>query len=154
MGKIWTDENKFQKMLDIEILATEAFAQKGFVPKDALKTIKEKAAFSVKRINEIEAKTHHDVVAFIKNLSENIGDPMTVYTANRMALESKMNRQYESQIEEILSKVVGDGRVIAKVTIAMDFTQSVTTETSYDNENAIFKYNSNHQRKSQPSRNL
>ena len=43
---------------------------------------------------------------------------MTAYTANRMALESKLNRQYESQIEDILSKVVGEGKVIAKVSVA------------------------------------
>ncbi|MDD4956952.1 MAG: adenylosuccinate lyase [Candidatus Omnitrophica bacterium] len=73
MSKIWTDENKFQKMLDVEILACEAFAELGFVPKDAVEVIKEKAGFDVDRINEIEKKTNHDVVAFIKNLSENIG---------------------------------------------------------------------------------
>ncbi len=70
-----------------------------------------------------------------KKLSENIGDPVTEITANRIALESKMNRQYEQQIEQILGKVVGEGRVIAKVTVDMDFTQSVATETSFDNEN-------------------
>ena len=48
-----------------------------------------------------------------KKLSDNIGDPMTSHTANRMALEAKLNRQYEKQIEEILSRVVGDGKVVA-----------------------------------------
>ena len=71
-----------------------------------------------------------------KKLSENVGDPVTEITANRIALESRMNRQYEQQIEQILGKVVGEGRVIAKVTAEMDFTQSVATETSFDNENA------------------
>ena len=70
-----------------------------------------------------------------KKLSENIGDPMTEYTANRIALESKLNRQFEKQIEDILSKVVGDGKVIAKVAVNMDFTQSVSTQTTYDSEN-------------------
>ena len=70
MGRIWTDENRFRKMLDIEILACEAFARQGLVPKDAVKAIKEKAAFDVDRINEIEGRTNHDVVAFIRNVSE------------------------------------------------------------------------------------
>lgn len=70
-----------------------------------------------------------------KKLSENIGDAMTAYTANRMALEAKVNRQYESQIEEILSKVVGEGKVIAKVTVNLDFTESISTETEFDGEN-------------------
>lgn len=74
MAGIWTEENKFRKMLDIEILACEAFAKQGFVPKEAVKIIKERARFNVQRITEIEEKTHHDVVAFIKNISENIGE--------------------------------------------------------------------------------
>ena len=71
-----------------------------------------------------------------KKLSENIGDPMTAYTANRMALESKINRQYEKQIEEILSRVTGDGKVIAKVSVSFDFTETISTETSFDQENS------------------
>jgi flagellar M-ring protein FliF len=71
-----------------------------------------------------------------KKLSENIGDPMTATTANRMALEGQINQKYERQIEEILGKVVGDGKVVAKVTVDLDFTESVSTATSYDNENA------------------
>lgn len=70
-----------------------------------------------------------------KKLSDNIGDAMTAYTANRVALEQKMNSQYERQIEEILAKVVGQGKVIAKVSVNMDFTTSVSTETTYDQEN-------------------
>lgn len=74
MAKIWTDENRFKKMLDVELFACEAFAEEGIVPKSALENIKKNAAFNVKRIAEIEAKTNHDVVAFIKNISENIGE--------------------------------------------------------------------------------
>ncbi|MAF79250.1 MAG: flagellar M-ring protein FliF [Halobacteriovoraceae bacterium] len=70
-----------------------------------------------------------------KKLSENIGDSMTAYTANRVALQQKMNTQYEKQIEEILGKVVGHGKVVAKVSLTMDFTESVSTETTYDQEN-------------------
>jgi flagellar M-ring protein FliF len=71
-----------------------------------------------------------------KKLSENIGDPMTATTANRMALEGQINQKYERQIEDILGKVVGDGKVVAKVTVDLDFTESVSTATEYDNENA------------------
>lgn len=70
-----------------------------------------------------------------KKLSENVGDAMTANTANRLALESKLNTQYEKQIEEILSKVVGAGKVIAKVTVKLDYTESVSTSTEYDSEN-------------------
>ncbi|MFH1846137.1 MAG: adenylosuccinate lyase [Candidatus Omnitrophota bacterium] len=74
MAKIWTEKNKFQKMLDVEILACEAFAKMGIMPKEAVKIIREKADFDVERIKEIESKTNHDVVAFIKNVSENVGE--------------------------------------------------------------------------------
>lgn len=71
-----------------------------------------------------------------KKLSENIGDSLTALTSNRMALESQLNQKFERQIEDILGKVVGDGKVVAKVTVDMDFTEAISTETKYDNENA------------------
>ncbi len=71
-----------------------------------------------------------------KKLSENIGDAMTANTANRLALEAQLNQKYERQIEEILGKVVGDGKVVAKVTVDLDYTEAVSTETKYDSENA------------------
>lgn len=70
-----------------------------------------------------------------EKLTENIGDPMAQETANRMALESKLNEQYERQIEDILKRVVGEGKVIAKVSVKMDFTETFETQTLYDNEN-------------------
>ena len=70
-----------------------------------------------------------------KKLSENIGDQMTIDTANRVALEGKINRKLERQVEEILSRVTGKGRVIAKVAVVLDFTESVSTETTFDAEN-------------------
>ena len=71
-----------------------------------------------------------------KKLSDNMGDSMTANTANRIALEQKLNKEYENKIEEILGKVVGDGKVIAKVAVKLDFTESVETETTFDGENA------------------
>src|SRR5690554_5420653 len=80
-------------------------------------------------------------------LTENVGDAMAEHTANRLALESKVNRKYESQIEEILKRVVGEGKVIAKVNVKMDFTESVETRTAYDAENtAVVSEVANHQR--------
>ena len=70
-----------------------------------------------------------------EKLTENVGDEMSQYTANRLALESKVNRQYEQQVEEILKRVVGEGKDIAKVNVKMDFTESYQTKTSYDAEN-------------------
>ena len=73
MGRIWSDENKYSTWLKVEIAVTEVLCEDKIVPSDDLKTIKEKAKFSVERVNEIEEETHHDVIAFLTNLSENIG---------------------------------------------------------------------------------
>src|SRR5881394_4047715 len=74
MGAIWSQENKFQKWLDVEIAVCEVHAEDGVIPADALAEIKAKAAFTVARIGEIERTTDHDVIAFTTNLAENIGE--------------------------------------------------------------------------------
>ncbi len=73
MVKIWTQQNKFQKMLDVEILSCEAMAKLGKVPAKSLEKIRKKAKFDINRIKQIEEKTHHDVVAFLESVSENVG---------------------------------------------------------------------------------
>ena len=74
MGAIWSEQAKFQSWLDVEIAATEANCELGRVPADAVATIKEKASFSVERILEIEAEVRHDVIAFLTNVNEHVGD--------------------------------------------------------------------------------
>jgi adenylosuccinate lyase len=73
MGAIWSQQNKFQKWLDVEIAVCEVHAEDGIIPADALAEIKSRAAFTVERISEIEKTTDHDVIAFTTNLAENIG---------------------------------------------------------------------------------
>src|SRR6185369_8858899 len=73
MGAIWTDQNRFQKWLDVEIAACEVHAEMGTIPADAVEVIKQRARFDVARINEIERTTRHDVIAFTTALAENIG---------------------------------------------------------------------------------
>jgi adenylosuccinate lyase len=73
MGHIWSDQNKYKTWQDVEITVTEVLSDMGKVPKEAVEVIKEKASFSVERILEIEETTHHDVIAFLTNLAENIG---------------------------------------------------------------------------------
>ena len=88
--------------------------------------------------NSVDGMRVKDVVILDQKggkLTENVGDPMAQFTADRMALESKMNRQYEDQVEEILKRVVGEGKVIAKVNIKMDFTESIEEKVAYDAEN-------------------
>lgn len=73
MGKIWELQNKYKKWLEVEIAACEAWAAEGAIPKEALKEIKKKAGFDVKRIDEIEAAVKHDVIAFLTSVAEHVG---------------------------------------------------------------------------------
>jgi adenylosuccinate lyase len=73
MGRIWEDQNKYQRWLDVELAVTETLAAKGIVPRDAAAEIKAKAAFSVERINAIELETRHDVIAFTTSVAEFVG---------------------------------------------------------------------------------
>lgn len=74
MGTLWTDEAKFQTWLEIEIYACEAQAELGLVPRDALPAIRDRSDFSVERINELEKTLNHDVIAFLTNVAENVGE--------------------------------------------------------------------------------
>ncbi|MBH0171164.1 adenylosuccinate lyase [Fictibacillus sp. 18YEL24] len=74
MGAIWTDENKYQAWLEVEILACEAWAELGDIPKEDVKKLRENASFDINRILEIEEETRHDVVAFTRAVSETLGE--------------------------------------------------------------------------------
>ena len=75
MGQVWSDANRFQKWLEVELAATETLAEAGLVPKDAAAIIRERAKVDVARIHELEARVKHDVIAFTMNVGESIGDP-------------------------------------------------------------------------------
>jgi adenylosuccinate lyase len=73
MQALWADQRRFEIWRDVEIAAADAMADLGIVPKDAAKNIREKAAFEVERVLEIEETVHHDVIAFLTNMAEHIG---------------------------------------------------------------------------------
>ena len=75
MGRVWSEENKFQKWLEVELAATETLAEAGIVPREAAAKLRERARINVARINEIEAKVRHDVIAFTIAVQETVGDP-------------------------------------------------------------------------------
>ncbi|MEY4352899.1 MAG: hypothetical protein RLZZ609_1140 [Cyanobacteriota bacterium] len=74
MGSLWSEEAKFRSWLEVEIAACQANADLGRVPAEAMAQIRERAAFSVQRILEIEAEVKHDVIAFLTNVNEHVGD--------------------------------------------------------------------------------
>lgn len=78
MERIWTEQRKFETWLEIELLACEALAELGQIPRDAVKEIRAKASFDVQRVSEIEKETKHDVIAFLTSVGEYIG-PLSKY---------------------------------------------------------------------------
>jgi adenylosuccinate lyase len=75
LGRIWSDANKYQCWLTVEVAASQALAKFGLVPQSAADAIQDKGAFTVDRINEIEAEVRHDVIAFTTTVAEHINSP-------------------------------------------------------------------------------
>jgi len=73
MGKLWDIENKYQKWLDVEIAVCQAWTESGEIPKDIMRTIREKARFDIKKIDEIEKVVKHDVIAFLTSVAQSLG---------------------------------------------------------------------------------
>ncbi len=74
MGRIWTLENRYAKWVEVEVAACDAQAELGNIPKEAVARIREGATFDVARVAELEAELHHDVIALLTNVAENVGD--------------------------------------------------------------------------------
>ena len=74
MGRVWSDETKFQKWLEVELAATDTLAEAGLVPREAAAAMRAKARVNVARIQELEARVQHDVIAFTMAVGETIGD--------------------------------------------------------------------------------
>jgi adenylosuccinate lyase len=75
MGLVWSDANRYQKWLDVELAAADTLAEVGLVPKDAAAILHSRAKVDADRINEIESRVKHDVIAFTMAVGESIGDP-------------------------------------------------------------------------------
>jgi adenylosuccinate lyase len=73
MGRIWTEERRYQAWLEVELAAADAMADAGIVPQDAARELRARARFDIARIEEIEQTTHHDVIAFTTAVAEHVG---------------------------------------------------------------------------------
>jgi len=114
MGKIWEDENRYSKWLEVEIAACEAMAKEGLVPAQALKNIKERAGFSVKRILEIEKQTKHDVIAFLTNLEEYIG-PDSRYIHLGLTSSDVLDTSFALLLKEAMERIIAGAEEFMEV---------------------------------------
>jgi len=112
MGRVWSDANKYAKWLEVELAATETLAEAGLVPRDTAATIRAKSRVDAARVNEIEARVKHDVIAFTMAVGESIGEPETArwlhygMTSNDVVdtAQSLLVRDASRLIEAALSK--------------------------------------------------
>jgi adenylosuccinate lyase len=104
MGRLWSEQAKFQSWLDVEIAACEANAELGRVPAEALQQIRERARFEVPRILEIEAEVRHDVIAFLTNVNEHVGDAgryIHVGMTSSDVLDTGLALQLRASVQEL-----------------------------------------------------
>ena len=114
MGRIWSEENGFQKWLDVEILAAEGLAQLGKVPKAAIARIRKKARFNIERIREIEAEVKHEIIAFLSSVAESIGDDARFLHVG-MTSSDIMDTALAIQFKEASAILVKDIQELMKV---------------------------------------
>ncbi|MDO9572275.1 MAG: adenylosuccinate lyase [Candidatus Omnitrophota bacterium] len=117
MKSIWQEEFKFKTMLLIEILALEAYSQKKIVPLQAVKRIKQKAKFNLRQIAKIEAKTQHDVVAFVSNVAQYIGKDaqyLHMGLTSSDILDTTLGAQLKSASEILIKDLEELLKVLAK----------------------------------------
>ncbi|EAD3309297.1 adenylosuccinate lyase [Listeria monocytogenes] len=137
MGNIWTEQNRYQAWLEVEILACEAWAELGDIPKEDVAKIRANAKFDVDRIHEIELETKHDVVAFTRSVSESLGAERkwvhygltstdVVDTANSYLLK-QANEILRKDLENFIA-IIGEKAKEHKYTVTMGRTHGVHAE--------------------------
>ncbi|MEN8222255.1 MAG: adenylosuccinate lyase [Acidobacteriota bacterium] len=135
--KIWSPENKFRKWLDVEIAITEVWHSWGEVPEKSMNNIRENAGFDIKRIDEIEKKVKHDVIAFLTSVEESIGADsayvhkgITSYDVVDTALSLLMKESLENIIKkcESLKKTVLRGAFKYKDLVSIGRTHGIHAE--------------------------
>ncbi|EAF1191401.1 adenylosuccinate lyase [Listeria monocytogenes] len=137
MGNIWTEQNRYQAWLEVEILACEAWAELGDIPKEDVAKIRANAKFNVDRIHEIELETRHDVVAFTRSVSESLGAERkwvhygltstdVVDTANSYLLK-QANEILRKDLENFIA-IIGEKAKEHKYTVTMGRTHGVHAE--------------------------
>jgi len=128
MGAIWSEQTKLDNWLKIEIAACEAWAELGKIPKDAVKEIQKRARFDVPRIQEIEAEVHHDVIAFLTNVGENVGDASKYIHLGMTSsdiLDTGLAMQMRDATDLILAKLERLRAIVSAIAIKHKYTLTI-----------------------------
>lgn len=108
ISKIWELERKFDYYLKVELAVCEAYSKLGQIPKNALNEIKQKASFSVERIDEIEREVRHDVIAFLTNVNESVGAENAKYIHMGLTSSDVIDTAFALQIKDSSQIILND----------------------------------------------
>jgi len=125
MKAIWSEQNKFQKWLEVELLACQAQAQLGNIPEQDLRNIQAGARFEVERINQIESEVHHDVIAFLTNLAEHIG-PSSRYVHLGMTSSDVLDTAWAVLMKEAGQLILDDMKKLSAALKAKAMEHKIT----------------------------
>jgi len=114
MGRIWEAENRFRIWLNIEILAMEAMVRDGLIPADALARVKKNAKFDIPRINEIEKRVKHDVIAFLTSVAEHVGEDSRFLHVG-MTSSDVLDTSFAVQMRQALTLLIRDAKKVFEV---------------------------------------
>src|ERR1041385_8319909 len=118
MREIWSEQRKLEIWLQIELLASEALAAQGIVPKKDLAQMKAKAAFSIERCKELERILNHDVVAFPTNVAENIGAPASRWLHFGLTSSDIIDTAFAVQMVQSADILIGEVKTLRKAIAA------------------------------------
>lgn len=128
MERIWNERNEWQTMLDVEIAACEANAELGRIPKEAVEVIKEKANFDVHRIHEIDREINHDIIAFLTNVGEYVGDEAKYIHMGLTSTDVKdtaLNVQIKQASDILLNDLVKLSEVLKRRAVEFKYTPTI-----------------------------
>src|SRR5437762_316715 len=115
MRDIWSEQRKLEIWLRIELLAAEALAKEGLIPKKDLAQMKARAAFSIERCKELERVLNHDVVAFTTNVAENIGAPASRWLHFGLTSSDVVDTAFAVQMVESADILIADLKALREV---------------------------------------
>lgn len=120
IAAIWSSQNRFRKWLDVELAITEVWHEWGEVPEDSLKNIKEKADFNVERIDEIEKKVKHDVIAFLTSVEEFVGKD-SAYIHKGITSYDIVDTALSLMLRESLDVIIEKTKILKEILIKKAF---------------------------------
>src|SRR5881392_1186560 len=119
MREIWSEQRKLEIWLRIELLAAEALAQQGLVPKKDLAQMKARAAFSIERCKELEKVLNHDVIAFTTNVGENIGAPASRWLHFGLTSSDIIDTAFAVQMVQSADILIADVKILRQAVAAI-----------------------------------